>query len=123
MPFGLVVMVGWVLFRADTFSYGLSFLAALSGWGHGDGIEYRAGLYLDTKLTLTLVVGVVSALPVLPFLRSMREWALTRCGPREVLLLESVFAGGSVITLSLIFLSSAMALTAGSYNPFIYFRF
>lgn len=118
-----VVMVGWVVFRADTLSHALSFLAAMGGFGRGDGIEYHAGLYLDTRLALALVVGVVGALPLLPLITSAWQRATASDTSPVALVVDSVLTVGSTVGLGFIFLGSAMALLAGTHNPFIYFRF
>jgi alginate O-acetyltransferase complex protein AlgI len=118
-----VVMVGWVFFRAETLSYALSFLAAMSGFRQGSGHEYHAGFYLDAKVIWALVVGLVAATPILPLITSTYQRMLVRYSPRGALVLEGTFMAGSLIGLGLIFLGSAMVLAAGSHNPFIYFRF
>src|SRR6185503_19337747 len=48
----LVVMVGWVLFRADSLSYASSFLGAMFGMARGDGVQYHLGLYANPGVLL-----------------------------------------------------------------------
>lgn len=119
----LVVMVGWVFFRADSLSYALAFLSALVGFAHGNGVEYHVGLYVNAKVALAIVAGVIGSTPVLPFLREGYERWLVSSSPRHALVLEGIYSSSTLIALGLLFLGTAMALTAGSHNPFIYFRF
>ncbi len=119
----LVVMVGWVLFRADSLSYALVFLSVMAGFGQGDGVEYHVGLYFNAKVALALVAGGIGSTPVLPFMRERWEQRLAAISPRHALLLEGMYSCGTIVGLGLLFLGTTMALTAGSHNPFIYFRF
>jgi alginate O-acetyltransferase complex protein AlgI len=116
----LVVMVGWLLFRATTLTQATAFLAAMVGLGRGTGVDYYPALYLDVEVILTLLAGVVGSMPIWP-------WLLTGQG-------ESARPGGAawawaglpflaVAALGILFVASAMLLAAGTYNPFLYFRF
>jgi alginate O-acetyltransferase complex protein AlgI len=121
----LVVMVGWVLFKAATLPQALAFLGAMAGLGHGSGVKYNPSLYLNVQVTGILIAGLVASLPVLPWLASLRErWsvALEKRGGLA-LVLEPVLAFVPVMALALLLVLSAMFLAGGTYNPFIYYRF
>ncbi len=63
----VAVILGWVIFRADTLSHAGSFLAAMVGAGQGDGIALPYERFLTPELFTVLVVGaVLSALPSSP---------------------------------------------------------
>jgi alginate O-acetyltransferase complex protein AlgI len=111
----LVLAVGWVLFRAESLSGAGAILGAMSGFGHGTNVEYHPYLYLDTALALALAVGVVGSMPVLPLLS---RWERSIYPP-----LGLAAEMGDVALLALVLLASCMALSAGTYNPFIYYRF
>jgi alginate O-acetyltransferase complex protein AlgI len=112
----LVVIVGWVLFRSARLGDAGRFLTAMAGLGTGSGIEYHAGLYLNPELILILSVGIIGSTPILPALARWRE-RLERAGPG--LAVEAARLAG----LGAILWGSAMLMAAGTYNPFIYFRF
>ncbi|MBE7560727.1 MBOAT family protein [bacterium] len=112
----LVVMVGWVLFRADTLGYAATFLSAMFGLSQGTGHYYPA-LYLNNHLRLILAIGALGSTPVLPMLR---VWLTETPSSR---LARFVLEGAGIVGLALIFAGSAMALAAGTHNPFIYYRF
>jgi alginate O-acetyltransferase complex protein AlgI len=118
-----VILVSWVLFRSDTLWQAIAMLAALAGFGHGSGLEYHVGLYLDAELVMALAVGVIASTPVLPAavraLRS-RRGALELAQRRGFDALAAAAEAGSLV---LVFLASLSWMAAGTYNPFLYFRF
>jgi alginate O-acetyltransferase complex protein AlgI len=121
LPYTLVVaMVGWVFFRAPTLGQAWVHLQAMFGLGGGDGRAVHAGLYLDPLVVTALVAACVGSTPWLRHLLAWRERRLAgRAGDALDGALEIVGLGA---VLGLLVLSSLM-LSAGTYNPFIYFRF
>ncbi len=122
----LVVMLAWVLFRAETLEYAWAFIQALFGAASGAGTAFHAGLYWNRETAIIFAVGLVAATPVLPWLK--RRWFLgppPRLG--KVLLRSPVLnVVYSVIVISLLLsfvVGAGMHLAAGTHNPFIYFRF
>jgi len=111
-----VVLVGWVFFRSATLADAMRFLAAMAGLGSGSGIEYHPALYLNAELILILAAGIVGSTPLLPALARLRE-RIQAAGLG--LAVEAV----RVLGLGAILWGSAMLMAAGTYNPFIYFRF
>jgi alginate O-acetyltransferase complex protein AlgI len=120
----LVVVVGWVFFRAATFTQAVHFLGAMAGQS-GTAVEFSPAVYLDNAVLLALLAGPICAGPLLPLAESLRRRALAACqhSPRLSDALEATLAFGSVAVLAGLLLTSAMLLAAGTYNPFIYFRF
>lgn len=112
----LVVMIGWVFFRSLTLTDAAAYLLAMAGFGHGAGIEYHVWLYLDHAVLLALGVGAIGSAPVL---RWIDGWLERLPQPASVLAIATAQIGGVV----LLFALSLMRLSAGTYNPFIYFRF
>ncbi len=113
----LVVMVGWVFFRADDFVYALHYLAAMAGLAGDAGGAYTVALYVDSVLAAAIVAGVIGSMPWLPRLRAWRDGR-----EREGRVSIGLELAG-LAALCALFLLSAMELAAGTYNPFIYFRF
>src|SRR5262249_50282730 len=68
----LVSIVGWVIFRAPTFSAAAGMLSMMAGLGEGTAVEYYPATYLQNDVVLALVAGVIFAGPVLPHLRTVR---------------------------------------------------
>jgi alginate O-acetyltransferase complex protein AlgI len=112
----LVVMVGWVLFRAPTIDAAGRFLAAMAGFGQGTGIEYHLDLYLDAERAAVILAAAVGSSPVWRAVGRLRERA---AAPALGVALDLGLAVGALAVL----LASATMLAAGTHNPFIYFRF
>jgi alginate O-acetyltransferase complex protein AlgI len=121
----LVVMAGWVFFRAATLSGAFAFLGAMAGLARGNGVDYHPSLYFNTEVALALFVGAVAATPVLEWVRQWRARFLESLGDRPLWawVCQGTFALGDLAALCLLALASAMLMAAGTYNPFIYFRF
>ena len=96
----LVVLLGWVLFRADSLALALQYAGNLFS---------LEGVWISEVLTVqsgaALLAGIVCCLP------------LPR--PRQNALTETVY---TLMALALL-AACALCLAGGTYNPFIYFRF
>jgi len=112
----LAVMGGWVFFRAESLGQAGAYLAAMAGFASGSGLEQHAGLHLNAVVVLALVAGTIGSAPFLPRLGQWRE----SIGPVNLRLLVEA---GRLAGLVLLLVASAMLMAAGTYNPFIYFRF
>ncbi len=112
----VVVIVGWVLFRAPTLEAGWAMLQAMAGLGLGTSAEHDVRLHWDTGVALSFGAGVLG---VLPFGAALARWRRRV----EASWLDDAVAAGHVLTLGVVLLGCAMMLAAGTHNPFIYFRF
>ena len=112
----LVVLIGFVIFRADTMSQAVAMVAAMFSGVHATA---QTGLLLAqcmTPLTLcALAAGVVFSTPVLPAILHRTD-ALTQNAQRAVRVL-----GGAVLLMLLV--TDILHLSAASYVPFICFQF
>jgi alginate O-acetyltransferase complex protein AlgI len=111
------VVGGWVLFRCDTLAHARDYYAALLGASVADPALHPVARYLDPLVAATLVVGVLGATPIARRLATWRDRALAASRAAGVV----VAIDGTWV--SAIFVASAAMLAAGTYNPFIYFRF
>ncbi len=109
----VVVMVGWVFFRAEDLQSALDYLAAMAGLSARANDGYVL-LYLDIETVVALVAG--SVLAVAPGLSPDAE-RVVHAGRGRI-----VAAGRDVAVVALLLLS-LVYVSAQSYNPFIYFRF
>jgi len=112
----LVVMIGWVFFRAETLPGALAFLKAMSGTTAAAPTPYTVWWYLTPELWLALAAGAVGSAPWVPAL-SARLARVER--PR---LAWGVDLLGTA-TLMALLVASILSMSARTYNPFIYFRF
>ncbi len=119
----LVVIVGWVFFRAETLGQAGSYLTAMAGLGHATGLEYHADMWLNNEVWLALVLGIVGATPIMPWAVVKVEALIERLPARRSGWLAGVGEIAGLIFCGVVLLYCMMLSAAGTYNPFIYFRF
>ncbi len=113
-----VVMVGWVFFRAETLTGALGYLQAMAGLGSRSQVPQMVlAMQFTPDVQLAVLAGVASSFPWLKDLGARLDSLPLPVIPRA--LLETAVNGG----LLLMFLVALTQLAAGTYNPFIYFRF
>jgi alginate O-acetyltransferase complex protein AlgI len=115
----LVVMLGWVFFRAADLDHALEYLRALGGLTAGDPRLHRVAHFGDAEVWTAIACGCIGAAPWLP--RAVSWWQGLAANGRARL--SNALEYASIGALALVFLDCAMKLAAGSYSPFIYFRF
>ncbi|MBO5649053.1 MAG: MBOAT family protein [Clostridia bacterium] len=111
------VLLGWVLFRAESLSSVLTYLSAMLGFG-GAG-DTTALLFVTQKYPYYLAAFLFCA-PIVPLLRARAEnW---RANPRTapLMILWDILYPPVMLGL---FLVTAAYLLKSTYNPFIYFNF
>lgn len=115
----LVVMVGWVFFRADTLASALAFLAAMAGRAATAPTPYTVQWFMTPLVWITLAAGVAGSMPIGPALERwlQRRQAAPGALPSRGLALAS--AG----LVAIVLVASLTQIAARTYNPFIYFRF
>jgi alginate O-acetyltransferase complex protein AlgI len=113
----VAVMGGWVLFRCDSLTHALDYYRALGGFSPADPALHPIGEYVNALLLVTLAAAVVFATPAAARIAAWRERAM-QWRRAEALV---VTADGAWI--ALVFVAASAMLAAGTYNPFIYFRF
>ena len=103
----LVVLIGFVFFRADSMHQGAAWIKTMfTGFGSNTAAMSLALEQLTPLYLVTAAVGIVACCPVKMLVKKGRAY-------------EAVTAAGSLVLLLLCMLS----LASGTYNPFIYFRF
>ena len=115
----LCVMLGWVFFRADSVPHALAYLDSMFG-GHDTALLAQPWqLNFSTTAGIALAAGVLIA--VWRPLRALKPTAAAT--PAAVLPLPLLSGAVRTLALALMFLVCIGSLAAGTYNPFIYFRF
>jgi len=111
----VVVLAGWVFFRAETLPSAVGILRTMAGLGGARPLAQPAALFVDPRLVLALVAGAIGSAPFVPWLKGVVARGSTPV--RHI----AVTAGAACVGFLLVV--SAMLMAAGTYNPFIYFRF
>lgn len=103
----LVVLIGFVFFRAETLSQGLFWIGQMFTGMHFEDSAMRLCMSLLTPVHLVaFVAGIIGSLPVKNLLENKKVF-------------QNISWAASLLILMLCMLN----LASGTYNPFIYFRF
>ena len=117
-----VVMMGWVLFRSDSFGRAADYFVALAGGQHLLAPQ-NVGRYTSHELIAALAAGSAFSLPLWAAIKAAGA-RLARTVPGRA----GAFCGGlghalEILLVAGLLLISVIWLAGGTYNPFIYFRF
>lgn len=105
----LVVLIGWVFFRADSMSHALAYLRAMAGLQQVAPYAHPWQLDAGWSTVLALAAGLALALP-------RRDSKAAAPRGAAIALARASLAGALLVL-------SVASLASGTYNPFIYFRF
>ena len=121
----LVVMIGWVFFRADSLPQALDYLGQMASVGRFGGPDAALSILLNAQTLAALGFGSVLAMPLLPALMARlrapraeppRPDLPSRLETRSVHALPiPLLAAGFVLSIAI--------LVGSTLNPFLYFRF
>ena len=109
----VIVMIGWVMFRADTIGYAVQYVGAMFG-ANGS----TPALFVNSQFVFTLIVAVFFAF-----------FGLTKVGDKALDFFFNRKAYNTVqvvwvgLLMVVLLILSASFILKGSFNPFIYFRF
>ena len=104
----VVVMVGWVLFSAESFTAAVEYIRVMFGFGENVFYDSTASYYLSSAGLSIFVMG----LSALGFFAKM-----PRVKKFRVNVISMIFG------YTLVFLLCVVYLISETYNPFLYFRF
>jgi alginate O-acetyltransferase complex protein AlgI len=111
------VMGGWVLFRCDTLAHAAGYYRALAGLSAADPRWHPLAEYVNPLLVVTLATAVAFSMPLAARVTAWRERAIA------LRPLRAVAIAGDSAWIGAVFVAASAMLAAGTYNPFIYFRF
>ncbi|MFX3631354.1 MAG: MBOAT family protein [Candidatus Pristimantibacillus sp.] len=108
----LLVMIGWVFFRADNFGYATDFITAMF-YSRGNELFDSQALSLLSLNWFHLAVAILVATPVFPKLQKLKfNKTITKA--------QTAFA---LLFYFFLFAEVILYLINSTYNPFLYFRF
>lgn len=116
----IIVSIAWVLFRANTLSYGLNYLKAMFGLnGNMLFSEDARTRHITSEQWIVMGIAIAGSFGL------FRRFANSNVfGVQEQLSSPSVLQGSIRFIFSFFILFvCTVYLTSGTYNPFIYFRF
>jgi alginate O-acetyltransferase complex protein AlgI len=112
----VVVVVGWVFFRADSLQQAVRYIYAMAG---GNGVVsqlYPILQFVTAEAIFVFAIGVAIAHPIAP-------WANEKVDKIKMPGLNMAVFCVKYCLIFLLLVLSAAAVSNGTYNPFIYFRF
>ncbi|MGL4522373.1 MAG: MBOAT family O-acyltransferase [Bacilli bacterium] len=112
----LLVMIGWVFFRADSFSFSLEYIKTMF-WNGSAGILDSTATYYFLNNWEFFFLGILFSMPVFPYTKAKLESKF------PVFMNSLSFHLIQTTVYMLLFTYTIMQLVNSSYNPFIYFRF
>jgi len=115
----LVVMVGWVFFRAENMTQAAGILKTMAGLGTGDPAFQHLGDFITPQILLVFIIGAIACTPAIPALRT-ENTVNDNLHPGYLPMVRTALINSAYAAL---YVTSGCYLAAGSYNPFIYFRF
>ncbi|MBR1494391.1 MAG: MBOAT family protein [Acidaminococcaceae bacterium] len=107
----LIVVIGWVFFRAQNLKAAVAYLGCMAGLGGTDG---NTAIYALEDYGVIFILGIICMLPVMQRYKYLRETYVI--WQKSSVILEPLCC--------VVLLAIGMAFTvSSSYNPFIYFNF
>jgi alginate O-acetyltransferase complex protein AlgI len=123
----LIVMIGWTFFRIEDLPHGIEYLKTMFGLGNAVTSAPPLIFYFSFEHQLIFIIGVIGSMPLYQMLQSLNQkMAAHKRFDRLNAPYGWLRAGmetTKVILLAGVFFLSIMYIAAGTYNPFIYFRF
>lgn len=110
----LVVVFGWVLFRAESVGDGFGYIAAMLGFG-GNGAADTQFFFQLREYAVILAAGILFAMPAAKLLKER----LSAKNEKLAVVCDYVDCGVQLV----LFVVSVSFLVMNAHNPFIYFNF
>lgn len=115
----LSVCLLFVIFRADTISYGLEYIKLMfTGWNLSDGNHIVALQLMNTTTVLTFVLAIIlssNKLSVITTIIDSKKY--------KSIVIDRLLGFCPYVLVILLLFMNLLELAANTYNPFIYFRF
>lgn len=110
-----VVMIGWVLFRAENLKYARDYILNMFGANYNSIIDSRTIMFIR-EYWIFLIAGFILSTPIAKRINKL-------CVDNEMKFINTVSVIIYPLTLMILFLICISYLVVGTYNPFIYFNF
>lgn len=108
----LVVMVGWVFFRAPNLKSALKYIYRMFVPTNIDGL-YSVSFFVNREVLLILILAIVLCGVLQVMIPKIQQIVYEK---KEINIV-------SILLLSILFFTCIISISSGTYNPFIYFRF
>ncbi len=119
----LVIMIGWVFFRAETLEQAITYLSSLGNFSAPPYLDAPLFAAMNTEFYLALFLGIVFSYPIAPHMLAKYSCVKGRASSKTKYALGGLSTVFSIIWVSFIVIYSSAVLVSGSHNPFLYARF
>jgi alginate O-acetyltransferase complex protein AlgI len=119
----LVVLIGWVFFRADTLGQAIGFLKTMFGFGSTVADYKQIVEYLNPEFILIGILGILGSTRIFVIIGDKLKNMIDIIPVFKLLKLKNIARLAYVFGVIVIFLITLSYMATNSYNPFIYFRF
>lgn len=118
----LIIVVGWVLFRADTLTAACSYLKRMFGISpESRHVLLHWSLYLTVEEMIVFIVAILCSLPIF---RNLIAAPMEGESDSEFAKRQKIWQEIPVnLWLMVLFVLAVTKIATSTYNPFIYFRF
>ena len=106
----LIVIIGWVLFKANNLSEALKYLSIMFGITKFTDLTFTFSYFFNKKLIFWLIISVLGSMPILS--NSIKDFKNNK-----------IFELINTIIISVLFIVSIIFIINSTYSPFIYFQF
>ena len=117
----IIVMIGWVLFRAESLTQAIEYIKNMFNFSTGGLAITLANL--DIVIVLAIAFGIIFSAPILPYVKKKlfgdenHFMCENLTVPKQIASYASILGCFCMLVMSIIF------LTGSDFNPFLYFRF
>ncbi len=114
----LVLLVGWAIFRSESMSYALDFIAAMCGAQGITSVMWPVGYFMDSYLWTITLLAFLICMPINPLLQRLIKRYYRRSGAASVMV-----EGINILFLCSMMVYSLAVIATHTHKTFIYFRF
>ena len=115
----IVVLIGWVFFRAETLTQAVSYLGFMFDLSNIKTNAIQFAQIMNHEVIFALIFGLILSMPTFPVLCARFKGSRQSKGYNSIVLFNITKL---ILLLMLLFLS-ILKISSSTYNPFIYFRF
>lgn len=101
----VLVMFGWVLFRANTLNYAIKYIYTMMGFNCTSLIDSKA-IYYISEYIAEITIAIITSVPIYPLIDSKIDGCFIK-----------------PIIIMVLMIICVIYLITSTFNPFIYFRF
>ena len=117
----IIVIIGWVIFRAETLSAAFEYIRCMFSFSTGGLAITLANL--NIVIVVAIALGIIFSLPLLPYIKNKLFGEENHFTCENLSVAKQIASYASIIGCFAMLIMSIIFLTGSDFNPFLYFRF